>query len=128
MKYADSWIIVILVLSLAVLALFSYSYINTSAAKIAANFPGVAAAIEREDWQEARLLFNASRERWEQVSKIWPMLINHDDMRDVEISFVDMEVLLKQENRERAAREVANLQYYLKHVPNNEQFSLQNIL
>lgn len=128
MKHADAWIILILILALAALAVFSYSYIINTAREIAVNFPGIAASIEQEDWRQARSLFNESKERWREVSKIWPMLINHDDMRDVEISFVDMEVLLTQENRERAAREVANLQYYLQHVPNNEQFTVQNIL
>ena len=128
MKHVDICIIIILIILLASLAVFSATYITRSASEVAENFQAIATAIEREDWPQARVLFNESRQRWQQVSKIWPMLINHDDMRDVEISFVDMMVLLQQENRERAAREMANLRYYLDHVPDNESFTWQNIL
>ena len=128
MKHADIWIIILLIALLISLAVFSSAYIVSSAAGVAADFPALAAAIEREDWRQARALFAGSQRRWLRVRKIWPLLINHDDMRDVEISFVDLGVLLEQENRERAAREMANLRYYLEHVPDNESFTWQNIL
>jgi hypothetical protein len=128
MKHTDILIIIFLLALLTSLAVFSAVYIGKSAAQVADNFPAIAAAIAGEEWSQARALFAASRQRWQQVRKIWPMLINHDDMKDVEISFVALDVLLQQQDRERATQEIANLHYHLSHVPNNESFTWQNIL
>lgn len=103
-------------------------YIQYSADQIVAHFDELSAAIDGEDWAQARQLFSHCQAEWEQISSRWKAIINHEDLRDIEISFVDMGIVLEQENLEEAQEEMATLRYYMLHVPDNEKLRLNNIL
>ena len=128
MRRADFWILTIIAALLLVIVGGSHLYVLRTAEEVAENFPALELAIRAEDWPEARRLFAETEQVWEEVRRIWPLMINEDEMRDVEISFVDMAVLLEQENGPRIMRELANLRYYLQSIPERATITWQNLL
>ncbi len=106
----------------------SYRYINLSAEQLNRQLPLINQAIEDENWPQAGRLFATCNADWQDISQIWFTLIDHQDMRDIEISFTDMQALINLQNKERALREMANLSYYINQINDGEQLSLQNIL
>jgi hypothetical protein len=128
MRRADLWILAIIAALLLIIVGGSYVYVQRSAAEVAENFPALEAAIYAEKWVEARRLFTETEQVWERVRRIWTAIINEDEMRDVEISFIDMSVLLEQENSERVMREFANLRFYLQSIPERTVVNWQNLL
>ena len=128
MKRFDLWTLTIVAALLLLIVGGSYVYVQRSAAEVATNFPALEAAIRAEQWPEARRLFAETEQVWQRVRRVWTTIINEDEMRDVEISFIDMNVLLEQENGERALREFANLRFYLQSIPEREIVNWQNLL
>ena len=118
----------LLILLLFALCLLGVQYIQNSAEGIAAHFDDLEAAIDREDWQQALAVFDYCEAEWEHVSQRWKAIINHDDMRDIEISFVDLRTVLEQEELTDAQQEMSTLRYYMLHVPDNERVRLTNVL
>ncbi|MEG1997225.1 MAG: DUF4363 family protein, partial [Clostridiales bacterium] len=108
--------------------LLTLNYIISSAAAICADFPSLAQTIAAENWAQATQFYRQAHRKWQTAAKIWPLLIDHSDMQDIEIAFIDLQVMLHTQNREQALKEIAGLYYYLNHVPQNQRLSLQNIL
>lgn len=116
-------ILLILVLAICIL---SQWYIVNSADDIRAALAPVAQAIDDEDWEKADAGFAIAKNKWEKTQKIWKIIINHEDMKDVELSFVDMEAILKQEHRDPAKKELETLMFFINHVPENDKLNLGN--
>ena len=108
--------------------LLAVSYIQTTANAIAAHFDTLETAIDQEDWEQALELFSHCEAEWERVSLRWKAISNHDDLRDIEISFVEMKAVLEQRELIKAQQEMATLRYYMLHVPANERVRLNNVL
>ena len=122
-------VVLILVLTLLLaICIFSQLYIIKSSETIRLTLAPIGNAIANDDWQKAQNSYDKASQQWETTKGKWKLLINHDDMRDIEISFVDMGVLLEQKNRDQAQKEFATLLFYLNHVPENERVSISNIL
>ncbi|MBQ6808669.1 MAG: DUF4363 family protein [Firmicutes bacterium] len=108
--------------------LLAVEYIQISAERIELHFDGLEEAIDAEDWERALEIFSHCEREWERVSSRWKAMINHEDMRDIEISFVDLRAVLEQQELNRAQQEMATLRYYMRHVPDNERVRLTNVL
>ncbi len=117
-----------IVIVILVFCASSYRYISLSSQNLSQQLPIINQAIKAEEWSTAASLFATCTADWQNISRIWLTLIDHQDMRDIEISFTDMQVLIDLQNKERALREMANLAYYIEQINNGEQLSLQNIL
>lgn len=118
----------LLLILLFVGCLLAVEYIQISADRIAAHFDELESAIDAGDWAFALEIFSHCEAEWERVSTRWKTMINHEDMRDIEISFVDMRAVLEQQELNRAQQEMATLRYYMLHVPDNERVRLTNVL
>ena len=123
-------IILVAVCLLALLAatLVGVWFICRAAEETAAYIPGLAAAIRSEDWERALLLYERCEARFRAAQRWWKMMINHDDMRDVEAAFVDLRVALENKNSFEAQKELADLKFFLEHVPDTERVNLGNVL
>ena len=62
---------------------------------------------------KAKEHFQTAKEEWK-ITKIWKAISDHQDMRDVEVSLVDMEIILEQEDSAKAQKELQDLLFYLK--------------
>lgn len=118
-------ILLIIILAICIL---SQWYITSSAADIHASLMPCTKAIEQEDWLQAESSFAEAKTKWQQTQKLWRILINHQDMKDVEMSFVDMEAILQQNDQAKAAQELETLLFFIKHIPENERVNIGNIL
>lgn len=119
-------LMVALILVLA-LCIFSQWYLVSTTDEICAELRPIDQAVAAGDWQQCRERFETAERKWEKVAKLWRVIVDHESMRDIELGFVDMRVMLEQQNTEQAAKELATLIYFLRHVPENEKADLQNI-
>lgn len=114
----------IFILTVCILAQW---YITNSTRQIYTSLLPIDAALINEDWETARISYDEAKEKWETTEPKWKLLINHEELRDIEIAFVDMNVLIKQQNQDEAKKELDNLLFYLNHVPENETFNIGNL-
>ena len=85
-------------------------------------------ALLAEDWAAAESLFREAERQWQHPDQIWPLLIDHEDSHDIEISFVDLRSALDLRDADEARRELAALLYHIHHVWKHERISWQNVL
>lgn len=121
-------IITLALLILLLACVLAVNYIVNSARDIITRLDGLDEAVEAERWQEARSIYHEAEQEWQRVAARWKIIINHDDMRDIELGFVDLEIVLRQADSEEALRELSTLRYYLLHVPDNERVEWGNVL
>jgi len=116
----------ILLVILAVL-LLSVWFITHSANRVTADYPRLKACIDNDDWAEADRIYTESIAMWNKVKRIWSTLIDQDNMRDIEIAFVDLQTAIDRQNTEEAQKELAQLEFYLKHIAESETLHIENI-
>ncbi|MDO4733517.1 MAG: DUF4363 family protein [Bacillota bacterium] len=119
---------ILLFLLLFVACLLAVDYIQQGAARLSGHFDALEASIRGEDWEQAFCVFAHCVEEWAGLSSRWKSMINHEDMRDIEIGFVELRSMLELQEAEQALEEMATLRYYMRHVPENEALRLSNVL
>ncbi|MCR4964002.1 MAG: DUF4363 family protein [Firmicutes bacterium] len=103
-------------------------YVSRSTEQLSAMTRPVLAAVEKQDWPAAQAAYSALEQDWRRHAGVWQTIIRHEDLRDIEGVMVDLQVTLAEENRAQAAKELAELLFYLEQVAENESLRLQNIL
>ena len=126
MKYI--FLVCFLLLAILALNILGVWYITDSAARIDAYIPPLETAIAGGDWQQAAGRFSQLEQQWRYHQPKWMALLNHEDTQAVELSFTDLQVLLKQEDRPRAEQKLAELRFYLQNLSDSERLTLGNLL
>ena len=121
-------LVLFLLFLLAVGCFLSILYIQTSADQLMEDLNQLEALISTQEWQSALLLLTEFQEKWGKISHRWQILIDHDDIRDIEIGLTDLETALLQQDVKEAQKEVRGLRYFVSHVPKNEKIAISNIL
>lgn len=121
-------IVLLLLILLFLCCMLSFWYIDKTAAELDRMLERTAGHITGEQWKEAAAELEAVRDRWERISARWKVLIDHDDIRDIEISMVDLAAAISLQDGDEAEKEMKALRYFLKHVPENEKIAFYNIL
>lgn len=121
------WLLPLVLAAIIILSVLTISYLGNTTRKIDQILPHLEESISAENWPEAQLQYTAAKQIWDRANKILPTFINHDDMRDVQVAFVDLETAIQQQDKIEAGRELAALNFYIDHVLENEQLNLQNL-
>ena len=116
------------VLLLAVCCFAALHYVSRSTEQLLAMTQPLLQAVENQDWPSAQTAYEDLENGWQNCAKIWQMIINHEDLRDIEVALVDLKVMLAEQSREQSIKELTELIFYLGHVLENESLRLQNIL
>ena len=84
--------------------------------------------LRQEDWATAETTLQACDATWQQAAPIWRILIDHQDMQDLELAFIDLHTAIRQQDAQEVERELAALRFYLAHVPDSERVDWGNLL
>ncbi len=122
------WLLPLVLAVIIAVAILSINFLDDTTREIDQIFPQLEEAIAAEDWPQAQLQYTAAKQVWDQANKVLPTFINHQDMRDVEIAFIDLGTAIHQQDKIEASRELAALHYYIHHVLENEHLNWQNLL
>lgn len=118
----------LLFLLLLALVLFSVWYMVQSAEQLSNLLPAIERAVQAQDWTTAQQEYEKCKAEFEQIRKKWEVLINHDDMRDIEIALIDVGSAIAAEDRNEALKEIHELLFFLMHIPDTERVDVGNIL
>lgn len=85
-------------------------------------------SINKEEWEEVNDINMKFHYQWEKSEKIWPMLIDHLEIDNINIQLSELESYLKNKDKIKALSKLSILKLLVKHIPERESFILQNIL
>lgn len=120
-------ITVVLLAFIFVLDLGSYYYLKDTAMSISQSIEALPEKIENEKWDTATDDLNKASNRWSSVKGIWAVLINHDEIDKIDMSLVRLRSFVQYNDTEEAMAEYNTLKMLVKHIPENQRFSLVNI-
>ena len=122
-------IIIIMFVFIIILAICIISawYINSTAAKITSILAPIEMSINKDDWQRAKQTYSSAMEQWDKQRNIWKILVNHEELKDIEVGFIEVGTLLDQQNADETKKELTTLIFYLEHVPETEKLDLSNL-
>jgi len=125
MKY---YILLIVIFAFVLgLGFFVIAALSQSAADITENFEKISTAINNEDWQKANAEFLLVKEKWDRHKKWWAMIIDHHEIDNIDTSFSRTNEYLNHRNPALAGGELSVLKQFIKHIPETEKISWENI-
>ncbi|MBQ3112717.1 MAG: DUF4363 family protein, partial [Firmicutes bacterium] len=91
-----TWLKIILLSALTVgISAYSLHTISSDCHRVSVPLQQLEQALLAADWQQADRLYAEAEQLWQQPQRIWPLLIDHEDSHDIEISFVDLATALQ---------------------------------
>lgn len=84
--------------------------------------------IMAEKWEDAGEKGDKLHTQWEKYKKIWPMLIDHLEIDNINIQLSELESFLMSRDKTQALSKLSILKLLVKHIPEKESFTLQNVL
>lgn len=95
--------------------------------RITGNFDQIYQSISDQDWQKADRQISQSEKSWNHHKKWWTVVIDHQEIDNIDISFARISEYIKHHNQSLAAGELMVLRQFLDHIPENETVNLKNI-
>ncbi|SHF58067.1 protein of unknown function [Caldanaerobius fijiensis DSM 17918] len=122
-------LIVMLVFALIVVGdISAYKYLYTTSTSLNAEAASMSDYVEKEKWSSAINSAKALKKNWDKRKFIWSILIDHKEIDDIERGMTRAENYIKAKNKPMALAEVRTLERIIKHIPDNQLFSIENIL
>ncbi|MCQ1528163.1 DUF4363 family protein [Lutispora saccharofermentans] len=84
--------------------------------------------IMAEKWEDAGEKGDKLHNQWKKYKKVWPMLIDHLEIDNLDIQISELESFLISRDKTQALSKLSILKLLVKHIPEKESFTLQNIL
>ena len=119
---------IIIVLTIVILGTFTIRMLN----KESENFHNLLTDLERSiynnKWEEANNIGKKLEKEWDNYKKVWPMLIDHSEIDNVNMLLAELESYVKSSDKTESLSKIASLKVMIKHIPKKESFIIQNIL
>ncbi|HOR85865.1 MAG TPA: DUF4363 family protein [Bacillota bacterium] len=122
-------LIIIIVLALLVVTggCLTLNALNSESQRLSSNLEELEQHIEKQNWDEASKKLQEFREKWDKVSTLWTMLIDHYEIDNIELILSKLVSYAKNHDKVEALSEMSSLKTLIKHIPDKESFSLKNI-
>ena len=101
--------------------------LNSESQRLSSNLEELEQHIEKQNWDEASKKLQEFREKWDKVSTLWTMLIDHYEIDNIELILSKLVSYAKNHDKVEALSEMSSLKTLIKHIPDKESFSLKNI-
>lgn len=84
--------------------------------------------IYAEEWDKAKTIGETIEKQWDKYKKIWPMLIDHFEIDNVNINLAELQAYILSNDKAESLSRLSVLKVLIKHIPERESFIIQNIL
>lgn len=129
MKFSNRMIITVSLLAALIVgfSLYAQSYLHTESKKLEGHIEGIEYSIKTGNWQKAETELTEMKEKWSGTQNIWAILVDHIEIDNIDYTMSRFTEFIKTKQHAFALAEASSLMQYVKHIPQKESFSLQNI-
>lgn len=120
-----SLIIIIIIISFGI---FTINMLKSEAENLHAFLIEIESNIYADEWEKAKNTVKTTQKQWDKYKKIWPMLIDHFEIDNVNINFAELQAYILSSDKTESLSRLAALKVLIKHIPERESFIIQNIL
>jgi predicted PurR-regulated permease PerM len=121
-------IIVSLTIVIVVGGCLSLNVLDSESKNLIENLSELEADIEGQNWEAASKKLEAFHSKWDSISNIWSMLIDHYEIDNIELVVSQLTSYVRTKDKNEALSQMSSLRALIKHIPEKESFNLKNIL
>lgn len=107
---------------------YAYKYIEKTANSLVTKTELVQKNAINRNWKQTEKSFNALRSSWDNSSKKWTMLIDHQELDNINISLSRARQYLDTRYEPGLLAELAELKLLLQHIPQKEAINIDNMI
>jgi len=112
-----------------ILSIFIQKYLEKSSEILVEKIDELMEVVEDDKINESIEIRENVQEKWDDTKNKWAALIDHEEIDNIEETMHRIEMLIGDPEEEvELLSELNRLSFYLKHIPEREKFSLENIL
>ncbi|MBE5812907.1 MAG: DUF4363 family protein [Clostridiales bacterium] len=112
-----------------ILSIFIQKYLEKSSEILVEKIDELMEAVEDDKINESVGIREKIQEKWDDTQNKWAALIDHEEIDNIEETMHRIEMLIGDpEEKVELLSELNRLSFYLKHIPEREAFSIENIL
>ncbi len=101
--------------------------LKTSTEELIGNIDEIEQNLQNDQWDAAQQKFRELEKYWEEKSKWWPVILDHQEMDNIEFSMARTGAYLEKNSAQLVWGQLAELRLMIKHIPEKEAFKIQNI-
>ena len=79
-------------------------------------------------WDRAAAILDQVVKDWGKIKKTWSSLIDHQEIDNIDVTLSRLRPLLEARDTSSALSEASALSRYIKHIPEREKLSIDNLL
>ena len=121
------WLFIAIIL-IAALCVFSVSYVNRTVTDVLENLVQLEKAVDKGDWEKAYEQYLIGEEKWDKKNNLLHAFIEHRDLEEINVIFRRLDYQVISRNLFHVKISLAELDHYLRHLMENQEFSMGNIL
>ena len=110
-------------------AIFIQIYLEKSSKELVNEIYDLIEIVDEDKINESIQIREKVQEKWDNTKNKWAALIDHEEIDNIEETMHRVEMLIGDpEEKVELLSELNRLRFYLKHIPEREAFSLENVL
>ena len=117
-------LITILIIAAGCITLYA---LNSESARLNGSLSLLEQDIENQDWKTAEKKLEEFHRRWDKISGIWSMLIDHNEIDSIELALAQLGSYVKSKEKTEALAQISALEKLIRHIPEKESPSLKNV-
>lgn len=110
------------------LGLWTNELLEDSTADLLIRIDSTADSIVKDDWAGARKEALSLENKWEKTAGWWPILLDHQEMDNIEFSMARVREYVSSQNAALSLGQISELREMIKHIPEKEAVTIENIL
>jgi len=124
------FITILLILLAAVIGFGAWTTrsLQGTADELAAQIDRMQTLVKHERWREAERALDGLDGDWNRHKRWWTAVVDHREIDSIDFSIARIREYLWAEDEELALGEAAALKKMIRHIPEKEAFTLENIL
>lgn len=120
-------IAVLLLAGLLFFCIWAFQYLDHETAQLAHMVAETEQAVTKQDFQAATDYIDTAYVYWDNLAGIFGALVRHNELDDIETLFVGAKCAIENQDAQESLMQLSKLRSMLRHLPEMETPSFQNI-
>ncbi|MDD3653887.1 MAG: DUF4363 family protein [Desulfotomaculaceae bacterium] len=102
--------------------------LQVSASELIQHIEQIESGLEKNQWDDASAQVAELEKAWEQKAKWWPTILDHQEIDNIEFSLAKFKEYVAKKDTALSWGQLTELKLMLKHIPEKEAITIENIL
>jgi hypothetical protein len=106
---------------------FTISEVSGTSKVLLSHCDGIKTGVRDGEWEKALEHLKRFEDFWNGVKPLWEILIDHTEIDNIDMALAKIEQYIKTGEKGLALGELSSLELLIRHIPDKEKLSLENI-